>query len=153
MLSSKRNVLGVRKEHFSVFCKFLSDEVEAIFWEYDAKRPKLLKSEIGQSQLVRKIFFCLKFKKECSELLKKPFLSFLLMFQRRSWNHFFGKVRRSLQNYLNQYLVIARFSEKCFEAILKFCYFECSEIWKNDFLTFCKSFNDGVESHKVESRS
>ena len=37
ILSSKTSVVIVWKEHFSVFCKFLSDEVETIFWESEAK--------------------------------------------------------------------------------------------------------------------
>ena len=36
-LSSKTNLLSIWKKHFSVFCKFLSDEVETIFWETEAK--------------------------------------------------------------------------------------------------------------------
>ena len=40
-LSSKPNVLSVWKEYFSVFCKYLSDEVETIFWEGEAMLQKL----------------------------------------------------------------------------------------------------------------
>ena len=36
-LSSKTNVVSVWKEHFSAFCMFLSDEVETVFWESEAK--------------------------------------------------------------------------------------------------------------------
>ena len=43
-LSSKSKVLSVWKGHFPFFCKFLSDEVETIFWESEAKRSKLFKS-------------------------------------------------------------------------------------------------------------
>ena len=39
-LSSKANVLGVGKDHFWVFCKFLSEEVKTIFYEIEAKRFK-----------------------------------------------------------------------------------------------------------------
>ena len=35
--SPKRNVLSIWKGHFPVFCKFLSDEVETVFWENEAK--------------------------------------------------------------------------------------------------------------------
>ena len=41
VLSPKANVLSVWKEHFSNFWKFLSDKVETIFWESEAKRSKL----------------------------------------------------------------------------------------------------------------
>ena len=40
-LSSKPNVLSVWKEYFSVFYKYLSDEVETIFWEGEAMLQKL----------------------------------------------------------------------------------------------------------------
>ena len=57
---------------------------------------------------------------------------------------FSEKVKQSVQNNLNQNLVIARFLEKCFEAILSA---------KTNVLTFgkmifsvsCKSFNEDVE--------
>ena len=91
-LSSKTNVLSVRKEHFSVFCKFLSDKVETIFWESEAKRSKLLKWKFGHRKLLRKWFWSyLELGNECSEHLKRVFSSFLLIFEWRSWNHFLGK--------------------------------------------------------------
>ena len=55
-LTSKMNVVSVLKEYFSVFCKFLSDEVENILRESDAKRSKLLKSKFGHRKLLRKWF-------------------------------------------------------------------------------------------------
>ena len=42
-LSPITNVLSVWKGHFSVFFKFLSDEVETISWESEAKRSNLSK--------------------------------------------------------------------------------------------------------------
>ena len=39
-LGSKTNVLSIQKEHFLLFCKFLSDEVENNFWESETKRSK-----------------------------------------------------------------------------------------------------------------
>ena len=36
-LSSRINIVDVWKQHFLVFCKFLIDEVETIFWESKAK--------------------------------------------------------------------------------------------------------------------
>ena len=55
-LSSKMNVLTLSKEHFSVFCTFLSNEVETIFWESEAKDSRLFKSKFGQRKLLRKRF-------------------------------------------------------------------------------------------------
>ena len=54
--STKNNVLSVSKEHFSGLFKFLSDEVESIFWESKAKRLNLFKSKYGPRKLPRKWF-------------------------------------------------------------------------------------------------
>ena len=91
-LSSKTNVLSVWKKHFLVFCKFLSDEVETIFRESEAKLWKLFKSKFGHRKFVRKWFRSyLELKNECPERLKETFFSFLQIFEWRSWNHFHGK--------------------------------------------------------------
>ena len=49
-----KNILSVWKEHFSVFCTFLSDEVETVFWESEAKRLKLFESKFGDRKLLGK---------------------------------------------------------------------------------------------------
>ena len=41
---------------FQIFFRFLSDEVETIFWESKAKRSKLFKSKFGHRKLLRKAF-------------------------------------------------------------------------------------------------
>ena len=90
--SSKTNVLSIWKKHFSIFWKCLSDEVETIFRESEAKRSKLFKSKFGRRKFVRKWFWSyLELESECSERLKKPYFSFLQMFEWRSWNRFLGK--------------------------------------------------------------
>ena len=95
-LSSKTNVVSIWKEHFSVFCKSLSNEVETIFWESKAKRSKLFKSKFGHRKLLRKWFWgYVELKSECCECLKRAFFSFLKIFEWRSWNrlkNFFDKV-------------------------------------------------------------
>ena len=84
--------LKVWKGHFSVFCKFLSDEVETIFRESEAKHLRLFKSKFGHKKLIRKWFRSyLELKNECCERLKRAFFSFLQVFEWRSWNHFLGK--------------------------------------------------------------
>ena len=91
-LSSTMIVVSVWKGHFSVFCKFLSHEVETAFRESEAKRSKLFKSKFGYRKLLRKWFWSyIELKNECSERLKRAFFSFLQIFEWRSWNHFLGK--------------------------------------------------------------
>ena len=118
-LSSKANLLSVWKKHFSVFCKFLSDEVETIFWESEAKHSKLLKSKFDHRKLLRKWFWSyLELKNECSERLKRAFFSFLANFWVTKLKPFTGKVRQSNQNYLNQSLIIKSYLQNGFEVIL-----------------------------------
>ena len=97
-LSSKTNVLRVWKEHFSVFCKFLCDEVETFFWKSEAKRLKMFKSIFGHRKLLRKwLWSYLDLKNECSYRLKRAFSRFLQIFKWRSWNHFLEKISKALK--------------------------------------------------------
>ena len=80
-LSSKKNVLSVWKGHFSVFSKVLSDEVEMIFWESEAKRSKLFKSRFVHMKLLRKwVLSYLELENQCCEHLKTAFFRFFLFF-------------------------------------------------------------------------
>ena len=91
-LSSKTNVLSVWKGHFSVFCKFLSDKVETVFWESETEPWRSFKFKVGHRKLFRKWFWIyLELKNECSERWKRAFFSFLLIFDWLSWNHFLGE--------------------------------------------------------------
>ena len=91
-LSSKTNVVSVWKEHFPVFYKYLTEEVETIFREIEAKRSKLFLSKFGHRKLLRKCFWSyLELKNERRERLKRAFFSFLRIFELRSWNRFLGK--------------------------------------------------------------
>ena len=49
---------------------------------------------------------------------EKGIVRFYANFSVKKLKTFFGKVRQSVQNYLNQHLVIGSFSENGFEAIL-----------------------------------
>ena len=98
-LSGNTNVLSLWKEHLSVFCNFLSDEVETIFWKSYAKRSKLFKSKSGPRELLRKWFWrYLELKNECSESLKRVFLGVLELFVWRSWNHLLEKWRKAFKS-------------------------------------------------------
>ena len=96
-MSSKTNVLRAWKEHFSGFCKFLSGKVETIFWESEAKRSKLFKSKFGHKELLRKWFWSfLKL-----DVFEKSIFQFFANFWVTMLKPFSGKVRLSVQNYLN----------------------------------------------------
>ena len=92
-LRSKTSVVSAWKDHCSVFLRFLSDKVEIILWEGEAKRSRLFKSKFRYRKLVRKWFWSyLERKNECFERLKRAFFSFLQIFHWRSWNHFLEKL-------------------------------------------------------------
>ena len=46
-LSSRPNVVDIWIQIFLVFCKFLIDELDTIFWESEERHQKLLKSKSG----------------------------------------------------------------------------------------------------------
>ena len=95
---SKANVLSVWEGHFSVSCKYLSEEVDTIFWESEVNRWKVFKSKFGHRKLLRKWFWRnLELKNKCSERLNRAFLRFLQIFQWGSGNHFLGKWGKALK--------------------------------------------------------
>ena len=92
MLSSKTSVVIVWKGHFLVFWRFLSDEVETIFWEIKRKRSKLFQWKFGHKKLLRKCLWSyLQLKNYCCECLKRAFSDFLQIFHWRSWDHLLGR--------------------------------------------------------------
>ena len=91
-LRSRANVLlNLWKRQFSVFCTFLSHEVETAYCESKAERSKVFESKVGHGKHFRKCFQSNPVKPECSELLKRAFFSFLQIFEWWSWNQFLGK--------------------------------------------------------------
>ena len=117
-LSSEVNVLSVWWGHFSVFCKFLSDKVESVFWQSKKKHSKLFKSKLDHRKLFRKWFWSyLELNNECSDHLKKTFFRFLRIWVTKL-KPSSGKVGQSIQNYLNQNLVEESFSRYGFGATL-----------------------------------
>ena len=65
---------------------------------------------------------------------------------------FSGKVRQSIQNYLNQNLVIGSFLENCFEGTF-ISKRNVLSVWKKDFEFFCKFLRDEVETIFWESEA
>ena len=117
-LSSKTNVLSVWKMHFSVFCKFLSDKVETVFWESEAKHSKLFKSKFGHKELLRKWFWRnLELKNECSERLKSAFFQFFANFRVTKMKLFSRKVRQCCRNFFNKVYFIEGILESAFQSL------------------------------------
>ena len=141
-LSSKANILSLWKEHFSVFWKFLSDYVETIFWKSEAKRWTLLKPKFSHRKFLRKwLWSYLELKDECCECLKRAFVFYFANFWVIKLKPFSGKVRQSVQNYLNRKLVIWSFVGSF--LVLKH---ECSKRLKRALFSFCKFLSDEVET-------
>ena len=55
-LSWKTNVLSVWEEDFLVFCKFLSDKIETVFWENETMPRKRFPQGLPGSEFFRKCF-------------------------------------------------------------------------------------------------
>ena len=97
-LRSKADVLlNLWKRQISVFCTFLSHEVETAYCESKAKRSKVFESIFDHSKHFRKWFRSNQVKPECSEPLKRAFFSFLHIFEWRSWNNFQEKWTKMLK--------------------------------------------------------
>ena len=118
-LTSNMN-LSVWKGHFPLF---------ANFWEIKLKRPKLFKSKLGHSKLLKKWFWnYLELKNEYCQRLKWAFFIFVQVFEWRSWNHF---------------LVIGSVLENGFEAPFS-SKTNVLRVWKEHFLSFLQVLNDKV---------
>ena len=100
----------------------MSDEVETIFWESEARRSKLCKSKVSHRKHFRKWFSSyLEVQHECSEHLEMAFFSFLQIFEWRNWKCFL----RSKQNHQN-----------CLSSVR----------WKIAFFTFLQILSEDIEN-------
>ena len=141
------------KWHFSVFCKFLRDEIEIVFGESKAKHWKLFKSKVGHSKHFRKWFLShLKVKSECCEPFEVTFFTFLQFHERRNWTHFLQKWGKGVKAILNQNLVIESFLVICFEATLR-SKTNITSVWKWHFSFYSKCLNDEIETVFWESEA
>ena len=153
-LGSKMNRVSIWKGKFLGFLQFLNDEAEIIFWKSKAECLKLFKSKSSQRNLLRKWFRSfVELKNQYCGHLKIVFFIFLfLSFWLTKLKPFPGKVRQSVQNYLNQYLIIGSFLKNDFEAILN-SQMNVLGIGKGYFSVFWKFFSDEVETNFWESET
>ena len=153
-LRLKTNGLSIfGKGNFLCFWQFLTDEVEIILWESKTKCLKLFKSKFGQRNLLRKWFRSfVELKSQYCERLKIAFFYCFPSFWLMKLKPFCGKVRQSVQNYLNQNLVIGSFLENDFVVTLS-SKTNVLSIWKGHFSVFCKFLSDEVEIIFWESKT
>ena len=118
----------------------MSNKVETVLCESEAKHWNVFKSKFGHRKLLRKRFWSFfELKNECSEHLKRSFFSFFATFWVTKLKPFSGKMRQSIQKYLNQNLVIGSFLENIFKAILSSKTYVLS-VWKGRFYIFLEIF-------------
>ena len=117
-LGSKKNVVSVWKRHFSVFWKLLSDKVEAISWESEAKRSRLFKSKFGRGNFQENGFEATLSSNTNVLSFWKEHLSVFCKFILPNLIPFAGKVTQSVRSCLNENLVLGNFLENGFEGIL-----------------------------------
>ena len=128
------------KGTFQFFCKFLSDRVETVFWESEAKASKLFKLKFGHKNLPRKQFWSfLKLNNQYFVRLKRAFFSFFTSFWVTKLKPSSGKVRQRLQIYLDQNLIIRTFLENSFEAFWS-SITNILFVWKGHFSVFLQIF-------------
>ena len=102
--------------------------------------------KFSHRKVLRKVFWSyFELQNQCLDHLERAFLSFFANPWMTKLKAFFGKVWKSVQNYLNQNLVIGSFLQKCFVGILSWKTNALS-VWKDHFQIFCKSFCDKVET-------
>ena len=159
ILSSKMNVLNIWKDQFWVFCKFLSDEVEVLFWQSGGKRSKLFKSKPGHRKLPRKRSWA---QKRLFWVFENIIFQFFVNLWLTKLKPFFGKVRQSVQNHLNESVVIGNFSGNGFEAtftsetnalcVFFFFFFFFANFWVMKLKTFSGKIRHSVQSYLNQNR-
>ena len=115
---------------FSVFCDFLSDDVETIFWKKEAKYLKLLKSKFSHRKHFRKCFL------ELPWALKQMFWAF--------GNGTFQCFCKFLRNEVKSYF--------CFQSTLR-SKTNVLSLWKWYFSIFCNILSDEVETVYWKSKT
>ena len=101
---------------FQFFYKFLSDEVETVFWENETEPSKPIKLVIGNF-LEKGFEATLRSKMNVLRVSKGTF-SVFCNFWATKLKPFSGKARKNIKNCLNQNLVIGHFLENGSEASL-----------------------------------
>ena len=150
-LSSNSNVGGVWKKIFAVFCKFLSDKAQTLFWQTEAKSSRLFKSMFGHMKLLTKCFWSnLELKNKCSDSSKKSAFQFLANFLVTKLRPFSGKVRQRVKIYSNQSLGIRSFLENSFGATFS-SKTNVLNAWKKRSSVSCQFLNHAVKSIFWES--
>ena len=128
----KTNFINLGKWHFTnLFCNFLSEKVETIFWENKAKCQKPFKSIFSHMKLSTKWFWSyFEIKNEYSEHLNLACFYFLQTFEWRSRIGFLGNSGKTLKS-----------NEGFWEMVLKLCWGEKQILWTfviGIFLVFVK---------------
>ena len=130
-LRTKANVLSVWKANFSVFYKFMSNKLETIFRESDAKRSKIFKLKFDH----RKVLSVSVFYKFLSDKIETIFRES----DAKRWKPF------KLKFYLRKLI------RKWFWIYLELKH-ECSERFKIAFFSFLQVFDWRNGNHFLESK-
>ena len=135
------NVESIWKQGFSVFCKFLSDEVETILGKDTQSVQNYLNQNMGIKNFLENGFGA---KADVAGIWEKHF-SVFCKFLSVEVQTIFEKVMQSVQNYSDQNLGITTFLQKYFGANLRlktnFLRFS-----KKHFPDFCKFLTAEVET-------
>ena len=145
-LSSETNVSRVWKEHISVFCKFLRDDVETLFWACETKRSKLSKSKFGHIDLLENVFgVILTSKMNVLSIWKSHFLDFWKYFSEEVETIFWEIEARRSKLFKSKFRP-RKLLKKCFRSYLKLKN-TCCEFLKRVFSRFLPIFESRTWNH------
>ena len=115
---AKTKVVSIWKQGFSVFCKFLSDEVETILGKDTQSVQNYLNQNMGIRTFLENGFRATLSSNSIVGGVWKKFLQLFVSFWVTKFKLFSGKLRQRVQDYLNQCLVIWSFLQNAFGATL-----------------------------------
>ena len=131
--------MSVWKGHFSVFCKFLSDEVETVFWESEAKRSKLFKSKFAYMDFLENGFGAILSSKTNVWTFEKSIFQFFANLWVTKMKLFSGKARQCCKTFLDKVYLVESFSENIFKSL-----FDHSRQSLLEFLTILNVLNVSI---------
>ena len=151
-LSSKTSVLSVWKGFFQCCANFWVIKLKPFFGKVRQSVQNYLNENLVRGSFLDSNFGANLGSKQMLWAFGKGIFKFFANFWVAKLKPFSGKVRQSIQNYLNQNLVIGSFSENGFAAIL-IPKTNAVRVWSGHVSVSCKFFSDQVETVDLEGEA
>ena len=138
------------KSIFQFFGNFWKAKLKPLSGKLRQRFQNYLNESLVKESFLEKCFQATLSSKANVVSVWKEHLQFFASFWVSKLKHFSGKVRQSVQKYLNQNLVTESFLEKCFEAILS-SKMNVLNVWKEHFSVIYKCLSDENQTTLWES--